>query len=146
MSVTADTVWNVDMDNVGSSAVIIQAQYIRIYTIQYILCSKVRDVDVFCKFDNLVNVESMGLVKVSDYEYILENVREGDAIPTFPTVKPEDSNEYGFSSWKFGKTDKKKGVTVKAGTTINESNFKGTYESGVITLTVHCYSYWTPFY
>ncbi|MBQ7236789.1 MAG: InlB B-repeat-containing protein [Clostridia bacterium] len=141
VTVNEQTVWDID-----SNSVELVAQYVRIYTIYYELKCLVRGTQVTCKFDNSVNLESFGLVKESDYLYKLENVKEGSLLPPFPSVKTENSDEYGFSSWKFGKTDTKKGVTVSAGTMINESNFKGTYETGIIKLTVHCYSFWTPFY
>lgn len=140
-TVTENTVWNF-----ADNSVELVARWTRLYTIKYVLTCTVRGNLVNCEITNSEEVKKLGLVKVSDYEYILENVREGAVIPAFPTVKPEDSNEYGFSSWKFGKTDQIKGKTIKAGDIVNESNFEGTKESGVITLTVHCYSFWTPFY
>ena len=139
VTVNEQTVWDID-----SNSVELVAQYVRIYTIYYELKCLFRGTQVTCKFDYSVNLESFGLVKESDYLYKVENVKEGSPLPPFPSVKTENSGEYKFSSWEFGKTDTKKGVTVSAGTMINESNFKGTYETGIIKLTVHCYSLWTP--
>jgi len=130
--------------DVANNSAILVATYKRVYTIRYVLTYKERGTSVYAEFDKQgqSQAEKLGMVQVEDYVWELSGVIEGTIIPDYPSTKA--IGEYSFSSWKFGKTDTKRGNTIKPGTVINEKNFANTYESGIITLTVHCISHWSP--
>ena len=145
MEVTADTIWLID-----DSSIYIEAKYLRIYTIKYVLECYTNTKRVVSKFDNETLVTNkFGLVKSQDEENVwyLSNVMEGTVIKEDHIYAPTpiNSSDYYFSAWRYYYGDNRR-VTVKGGTLINEKTFPNSYESGVITLVAHCFSYWTPFY
>lgn len=143
--ITEDTVWNLD-----DSSIVLTAVYTRIYTVKFILRCEVRKEEVTCSFVKNTYEHIDGLTQSPDDEhvYIWAGVKEGSALPILPNVKPYDTNEYAFSSWRHYRTEngKVKKVKVTAGTILNEETFPGTYDSGVIELTAYCYALWTPYY
>ena len=143
--ITEDTVWNLD-----DSSIVLTAVYTRIYTLKFVLRCEVRGEEVTCSLVKNTYEHIDGLTQSEDDEqvYILAGVKEGAALPILPNAKPHDTGEYAFSSWRHFITEngKDKKVKVTAGMILNEENFPGTYESGVIELTAYCYALWTPYY
>ena len=143
--ITEDTVWNLD-----DSSIVLTAVYTRIYTVKFVLRCELWFGEVTCFLGKGTYEHIDGLTQSPDDEhvYIWAGVKEGSALPILPDAKSYNTEEYNFSSWRHYRTEngKVKKVKVTAGTILNEENFPGTYDSGVIELTAFCYSMWTPPY
>lgn len=132
--ISADTVW------MQTSSITVNAQYKRIMIIKFVLDCTVRGEKVSCTLPNAY-ISEHNLTKVDgENAYIMNGYKEGDSLPTLPIPKTSDEDEYKFSNWKYNSEKK------IPGTIINNINFPGAIESGVITLNVSCYALWTPFY
>ena len=132
--ITADTVW------LQTSSITVTAQYKRVITIKLVLDCTVRGEKVTCTIPNSY-ISEYELTKVDgENAYIMSGYKEGDTLPRLPIPKTSDEEEYKFSNWKYNSEKK------NPGTVIDEKNFPGVINSGVITLKVSCYALWTPFY
>ena len=137
------TVWTFDDPSIK-----LIAKYKRIYTIKFKFVGKTEGVEVKC---NLVpkSYEGYTLVKSQTEEdtYLWENVREDTRLESLPSAVAINSAEYEFRSWKYRSTPTSKQTkTVKLGAIFCETNFPGSYESGIIVLYTYCFNKWSPYF
>lgn len=161
--ITEDTIWEIDEDCV------INAEFVRVYTVKFSLTTVVRKVEILC---TLKSAGDIVIPNGKTIEDVTLTITEGQtledigivAMPKADVDEPSGWDEYSSGGyWKYidarGSSHRvylndKKTVTVDGvkveqdipDTVFNEANFPGTYESGVIVLVPHIRANWTPAY